>query len=243
MPFSYLGIFKGDNPLKNDLYQVLSALFIRQNNIEIINNKNISYVLGVLLINMDKYQAYQCLVNIINNRNRFIFYEKPLNINYSIYNEEVKIDTPTGDESSSSTFQINLKRMIFKQLIFVNLPELCSHLELLNVLPEDYFDEWSATMFSKNFNIDLVMKIWDLYVIFGEKMIFYGAVNLLKELQNDLMNCEDKEEALDILLKNEEKELNCDNIINGIFNVKVPDWILNELKTINDEENISNYKL
>ena len=154
MPFSYLGIFKGDNPLKNDLYQVLSALFIRQNNIEIINNKNISYVLGVLLINMDKYQAYQCLVNIINNRNRFIFYEKPLNINYSIYNEEVKMDTPTGDESSTSVSQINLRRMIFKQLIFVNLPELCTHLELLNVLPEDYFDEWSATMFSKNFNID-----------------------------------------------------------------------------------------
>ena len=133
--------------------------------------------------------------------------------------------------------------MIFKQLIFVNLPELCSHLELLNVLPEDYFDEWCASMFSKNFNIDLVMKIWDLYVIFGEKMIFYGAVNLLRELKNDLMNCEDKEEALDILLKNEEKEINCDNVINGIFNVKVPDWILNELKTINDEENISNYKL
>ena len=63
---------------------------------------------------MDKYQAYQCLVNIINNRNRFIFYEKPLNINYSIYNEEVKMDTPTGDESSTSVSQINLRRMIFK---------------------------------------------------------------------------------------------------------------------------------
>ena len=49
LPFSYLGIFKGDNPLKDDLYQVLSALFIRQNNIQIINNKNISYLLGVLL--------------------------------------------------------------------------------------------------------------------------------------------------------------------------------------------------
>ena len=33
LPFLYLGIFKEDNPLKDDLYQVLSALFIRQNNI------------------------------------------------------------------------------------------------------------------------------------------------------------------------------------------------------------------
>ena len=244
LPFDYLGIFKGDNPLKSDLYQVLSALFIRQNNnMNIINNKNISHLLGVLLINMDKYQSYQCLVNMINNKNRFIFYSKPLNPNYSIYNEEIKIDTPTGDNDYSPIIQINLRRMIFKQLIYTNLPELCSQLELLNILPEDYFDEWSASMFSKNFNIDLVMKIWDLYVVFGEKMIFYGAINLLKELQKDLMNCEDKEEALNVLLNNQEKELNNDNIINGIFNVKVPEWILSELKNINDEENISNFKL
>ena len=241
LPFSYLGIFKGDNPLKDDLYQVLSALFIRQNNIEIVGNKNISYLLGVLLINMDKYQAYQCLVNIINNKNRFIFYEKPLNNNYSIYNEEVKMNTPNGDDES--LIQINLRRTIFKQLIYVNLPELCSQLELLNILPEDYFDEWSATMFSKNFNIDVVMRIWDLYVIFGEKMIFYGGINLLKELQNDLMNCEEKEEALEILLNSEEKEINNENVIKGIFKVKVPDWILDEIKRINEEENISNYKL
>ena len=181
------------------------------------------------------------MLNIINNKNRFIFHEKNLNNNYSIYNEEVKMDTPTGDEPSS--IQINLRRMIFKQLFLVNLPELCSHLELLNILPEDYFDEWSANMFSKNFNVDLVMKIWDLYVVFGEKIIFYGAINLLKELSNDLMNCENKEEALKLLLNNEEKELNSDNVINGIFNVKVPDWILNELKSINDDENISNFKV
>ena len=131
--------------------------------------------------------------------------------------------------------------MIFKQLIYTNLPELCEQLECLNILPEDYFDEWSANMFSKNFNVDLVMKIWDLYVVFGEKIIFYGAINLLKELSNELMNCENKEEALKLLLNKQDKELNKDNVINGIFNVKVPDWILNELKNINEEENISNF--
>ena len=70
---------------------------------------------------------------------------------YSIYNEQIKTDTPTGDESSPSNMVlINLGRMIFKQLIFANIPKLCSQIELLNILPEDYYDEWNAIMFSKN---------------------------------------------------------------------------------------------
>ena len=82
-----------------------------------------------------------------------------------------------------------------------------------------------------------------LFLLFQYAHLLVFLEKTKQELQNELMNCEDKEEALDVLLNNQEKELNCDNIINGIFNVKVPDWILNELKTINDEENISNYKL
>ena len=240
LPFDYLGIFKGDNPLKDDLYQVLSALYIRQNDINIKNN-NLSYLAGVLLINMDKYQAYECLVNIINNKNRFIYYEKPSEANYTIYNEDIEKETPTGTDSGSSIVEINLRRMIFKQLILTNLPELCEQLELLDILPEEYFDEWSASLFSKNFSIDIVMKIWDLYVVFGEKIIFYAGINLLKELQEELMNCEDKEEALNLLLNNQEKDIKEDDVINGIFNVKVPDWILEEIQKIIEVDNISNF--
>ena len=104
-------------------------------------------------------------------------------------------------------------------------------------MPENYFDEWCATMFSKNFNIDIVMKIWDLYVVLGEKIIFYAGVLLLKELEDDLYNCEEKEEALDVLLKNQEREINENNLLNNILNVKCPEWIKNELNAINQEEN------
>ena len=230
LPFSYLGIFKEDNPLTNDLNQVLNVFSIVQKNIPY--TENISYLLGVLLINMDKYQAYQCLMNLINNKNRIIFYEKEQQGNNYIFEN---VETPTGNEDNY--IQITLRRSIFKQLLFFNLPELCSHLELLNILPENYFDEWCATMFSKNFNIDIVMKIWDLYVVLGEKIIFYAGVLLLKELEDDLYNCEEKEEALDVLLKNQEREINENNILNNILNVKCPEWIKNELNAINQEEN------
>ena len=236
LPFPYLGIFKEDNPLTKDLNEVLNAFCAAHKNIPY--NENLSYILGVLLINMDKYQAYQCLTNLINNKNRLIFYE----------NEEEKIEnnfinelssTPKGDEPN--IVQLNLRRVIFKQLIFFNLPELCSQLELLNILPENYFDEWCATMFSKNFNIDIVMKIWDLYVVLGEKIIFYAGVLFLKELEEDLMNCEEKDEALNILLNSQEREINEKNILNNILKVSYPEWIKDELSIINQGDNL-NYK-
>ena len=121
------------------------------------------------------------------------------------------------------------------------MPELCSQLELLNILPENYFDEWCATLFSKNFNIDIVMKIWDLYVVLGEKIIFYAGVLFLKELEEDLLNCEEKEEALNILLNSQEREINEKNILNNILKVNYPEWIKEELKMINQGDNL-NYK-
>ena len=238
LPFSYLGIFKENNPLANDLYQVLNAFTMSQNNIPY--TENISYLLGVLLINMDRYPAYQCLKNIINNKNRLIYYEKKeeKNNNYIYDNSE----TPSGDKVPNE-MHLNLRRVIFKQLLFFNLPELCSHLELLNILPENYFDEWSATIFSKSFNIDIVMKIWDLYIILGERIIFNAGILLLKELEEDLYNCDEKEEALDILLNSQEREINENHILNLILKVKCPEWIKNELESINKENEISNLTL
>ena len=233
LPFAYLGIFKENNPLTIDLNTVLNAFSIYQR--EMPYTENISYLLGVLLINMDKYQAFQCLINLINNKNRKIFYEKPKFSDNCIFEN---VETPSGDEDN--IIQIKLRRTIFKQLIFFNLPELCSHLELLNILPENYFDEWCSTMFSKNFNIDIVMRIWDLYIVCGEKVIFYAAVLLLKELEEDLYNCEDKEEGLEVLLKSQEKEINENNIMNNIFKVKCPDWIIKELNSINKLQDSNN---
>jgi hypothetical protein len=235
LPFPYLGIFKEDNPLAKDLIEVLNAFCAAHKNIPY--TENLSYILGVLLINMDRYQAYQCLTNLINNKNRIIFYEIEDENNNSSINENSI--TPKGNEPN--IVQINLRRVIFKQLIFFNLPELCSQLELLNILPENYFDEWCATIFSKNFNIDIVMKIWDLYVVLGEKIIFYAGVLFLKELEEDLLNCEEKEEALNILLNSQEREINEKNILNNILKVNYPEWIKEELIMINQGDNL-NYK-
>ena len=151
-------------------------------------------------------------------------------------------ETPGGPEESKkenkpipAVVEKNLRRVIFKQLLFNNLPDLCSHLELLNILPEDYFDEWNKCIFCKNFNIDIAMKIWDLFVVQGEKIIFDAGIAILMELQDDLFDCEEKEEALEILLNNQEAEINEQKLLQNIQNVKYPEWIQSEVINMSED--------
>ena len=239
LPFPYLGIFKENTPLTLDLCEVINGFVISRPDIKY--NEKISYLVGMLIINMDKYQAYVSFMNLILNPNIIIYYlsnnkdEPVMEYGYS--------NTPTGDEDTNinknkkipSIVEKNLRRVIFKQLLFHNLPELCSNLELLNVLPEDYFDEWNQTIFSKNFNVDISMKIWDLFVVQGEKIIFDAGIALMKELEEELNNCEEKEEALDILLNSQMREINENNVMNNMQKVEYPDWIQSEVLNMTED--------
>ena len=233
LPFPNLGIFKENTPLTLDLCEVINGFVISRPDIKY--NENISYLVGMLIINMDKYQAYVSFMNLILNPNILIYYlsgNKEENIMEYGYS-----DTPTGEEDSNinknkkipSIVEKNLRRVIFKQLLFHNLPDLCSNLELINVLPEDYFDEWNQTIFCKNFNIDLSMKIWDLFVVQGEKIIFDAGIAIMKELEEELNNCEEKEEALNILLNSQMREINEVNVMKYIQKVEYPEWIQTEV--------------
>ena len=244
LPFPYLGIFKENTPLTSDLVEVINGFVISRPDIEY--NEKISYLVGMLIINMDKYQAYVSFMNLILNPNIIIYYlgsDKDENVMEYGY-----IDTPGRDDNCSnndnninkgkkipSIVEKNLRRVIFKQLLFHNLPDLCSHLELLNILPEDYFDEWNETIFCKNFNVDIAMKIWDLFVVQGEKIIFDAGIALMKEMQDDLFNCEEKEEVLDILLNSQMREINEANIMKEIQKVEYPDWIQSEVQNMTEE--------
>ncbi len=113
--------------------------------------QGLSYIAGMLLLNMDKYQAFVALMNIALSHNIIAFYR--------------------FDEN-----QIRKRLQIFKQVFYYNLPELCDHFESLDLLPEHYLIEWYMTLFAKNLNIDIAARVWDVYMIEGIKAIFQAAI-------------------------------------------------------------------
>ena len=207
LPFKYLGLFKENSPMTEDFYNIISAFIASRPDIGIQNE--ISYLTGILLINLRKFQSYVSLLNILLNPNIICYY----------LNDNEKI-------------QKNCQ--IFKQIFLFNLPDLCSFFEINNILPEDYFVIWNKTLFSKSFNIDIIMRIWDIYFIEGPRAIFEASISLLSELNNELMEADDKENILNILLNHDDKELDEEKIIEKMNKVKFPIWIQDEIKKMGE---------
>lgn len=207
--FSNIGLFKQGSPLAEDLREILRAFVASRPDIGYI--QGLSYIGGMLLVHMDKYQAFVALLNLVLNPNIIAFYR--------------------FDEC-----QIKRRFQIFKQVFYHNLSELCDYFESIDLLPEYYIVDWIMTLFSRNLNIDLTARIWDVFMINGIKAIFQAAIVLLshfekKILENDL--------EFDYILK-ELKSLNEvifdeDELMDSMKAVTFPEWIEEELEKLNDE--------
>ena len=210
LPFEYLGIFKKNSPLIEDFYEIIQTFISCRPDVNYQNE--ISFLAGILLINLEKFPAFICLLTIILSNNLIIYYLENKDNNHEL---------------------ICIRESFFKQIFYLNLPDLCSHFELNNVQPKEYFNVWNKTLFSKCFNVDLVMRIIDVYVIEGEIAVFKAAIAILKELENEIINVENKDEILKILIDNN-SQINEDKVIKNMNNVKFQKWIKDEIKSISE---------
>lgn len=163
----------------------------------------------MLLINLEKFPSFVALINIILNANIIPFYR--------------------FDEAS-----IRKRFQLFKQIFYENLPELCSHFEANDVFPDHYLIEWIMTLFSRSLNVDLVARIWDVYLIEGIKAVFQAGIVLLSIFEKKLLDM-DFDEIMKALKTLNTQLIDEDEFIDLIQKVKIPEWISNELGRLNEE--------
>ena len=205
--FPYLGIFKGDSPMAQDLREILRVFVISRPDIGYI--QGLSFIAGILLLNMDKFKAFISLMNLILNPIMLPFY---------------KMD--------NESIQQRLK--LFKQVFYYNLPELCEHFDELGLLPENYFLSWNMTLFTRDVNLELAKRIWDVFMIEGIKAIYSAAIVFLSHFENKLINM-DFVEIMTCIGSIKNINFDEDMAIEAMKNVKIPDWIQLEIEKLNDE--------
>ncbi len=168
-----------------------------------------SYLAAMLLLVMDKFKAFVCLVALVGNWMLLPFFR--------------------GDET-----QITRRLQLFKQIFHHNLPELCEQFESEGILPQHYFIEWVMTLFAKSLNLQVASRVWDLYMLDGDIILFQVAVALLKLISKEVQQC-----SMDIILQSLRsivRNINDEDlIVRETYNVKLPEWVRTEVSSLTQE--------
>ena len=205
--FPYLGLFKGDSPMAQDLREILRVFVISRPDIGYI--QGLSFIAGILLLNMDKFKAFISLMNLILNPIILPFY---------------KMDNES----------IQQRLQLFKQVFYFNLPELCEHFDELNLLPENYFLSWNMTLFTRDVNLELAKRIWDVFMVEGIQAIYSAAIVFLSHFEDKLLKM-DFVEIMTYIGSIKNINFDEDMVIEAMKNVKIPDWIQVEIDKLKED--------
>jgi hypothetical protein len=97
-------------------------------------------------------------------------------------------------EKSSRVFDL------FRLILQYHDPELCSCLDSLKVLPQQYAHDWFSTLLSKDTDTELCWTIWDQYFEKGDPfLIFFVSLAFVMSAREEVMNAKDAKEIVYVL--------------------------------------------
>ena len=205
--FSFLGIFKNESQLGNNLKEILRIFVVARPDIGYV--QGLSYIAGTLLLQMDKFSSFVCFMNIILSPNILPFYRLDEN------NIKKRLD-------------------LFNEIFKTNLPKLYSHFKENEIFPEHYLLEWFMTLFTRNLNIELALRIWDIYMIEGIFVIYKTAIVIFNLDEKKLLNM-DFGDIMDFLKNLDKNNYDEDKFVDEIYKINFSDKIINKIHQLNEE--------
>ena len=135
-----------------------------------------------------------------------------------------------------------LRYRFFMDLLHDHSPALSFHLTAQGVTPDMYLLEWCMTLFCKRLKLDVVGRVWDLYIMEGEVAVYRVGVALLLVMnENGRMLKEEMGEVLKRLSK-EGLDLEEEKLMGEVHKVQVSDKMTQRLQQIiqlhNKEEEV-----
>lgn len=75
----------------------------------------------------------------------------------------------------------------FEELLAYFLPDVSSHLKRECIEPSMYATQWFITIFAYNFPFDIVVRVWDVFLHEGWKIVFRVAVTIIKQNRKEIL--------------------------------------------------------
>ena len=196
--FNNLGYFREDSPMNNDLRELLEAASVYRSDIGYI--QGMSYVAGMLLLNLEIIPAFQLFIYIITTPLMLPFYK--------IEQEGIKY-----------------REEIFIGILRENVKDLSEHFENEGVQLAIFLMEWFVTLYSKTLSQEVAVRIWDLYFYFGDTILFKTGLSIMKILYDQLIHC-DLTGIMECMSHISESITDPDILISNIDHIKLSEYYL-----------------
>lgn len=108
----------------------------------------------------------------------------------------------------------------FEQLVKEHLPKLGQHFSEEMINPSMYASQWFITVYSYSFPFPLTLRIWDVFLFEGVKIVFQVGLALLTVCQDDLVKLA-FEKLIHALRNFPEEAMDPEKLLSLAFSIKV----------------------
>ena len=156
-----------------DLVQVLEAFARTKGSPGYV--QGMSYLAGLLLLNMSPFDAWVAMNNLIRGNHLFM-----------------------------SVFQMKVGGIvqharIYEMLFSEELPDVYARLHDLKITSDHYLLDWFMTMFCRKLPLSLVARVWDLFLMGGEIELHKTAVAVVKTHKEAILSAPDFDSVFRVL--------------------------------------------
>jgi len=155
--FPALSIFQQGGPCHHQLASVLEAWTCYRPDVGYV--QGMSYLAAVFLLNLDEYNAFICLANLLNNPCYMTFFNMNME---KIHKYMEALDVVMAKE----------------------VPKVHRRLKDLGITSEIFMIDWVLTLYSKSLPLDVAARVWDATFLEGAVFVFQTALGILHMYSN-----------------------------------------------------------
>eukprot|EP00249_Psilotum_nudum_P022439 c28518_g2_i6 orf=750-1991(+) len=183
-------------PGQRSLYNVLKAYSVYDRDVGYV--QGMGFLAGLLLLYMSEEDAFWLLVALLKGT----------------------VHTPLEGLYLVGLPLVQQYLFQFERLVKEQLPRLGTHFEQELINPSMYASQWFFTVFSYSFPFPLAVRIWDVFLAEGVKVIFRVGLALLRYCHDDLVKLP-FEKLVHALRNFSENVLNPDILLPMAYSIKV----------------------
>lgn len=190
--FPMLAFFQPGGPYHHSLKSILECYVFYNPDIGYV--QGMSYLAAILLLYMDEYEAFTAIANLLNRKCHNAFY---------------KLD---------DGFQVYCRA--FNLLLKDYLPNLYHYFLDIGLSEEMYLLDWILTIYGKSLPLDTSTRIWDIYLLEGDILLFKSAIGILKTLEKNILEfAPNLESCKKLLSRIPEEDINEESLIENIRSI------------------------